>query len=106
MLGISVAKAFRMYEEHKPGLCPLYQLYQLPRIVKDPENMCWFLDRFIIRIPHPSNVNYRGIDKNAVRRLLAKRFARANKDRIAELLETLASLGKARELVDGRYVAV
>jgi hypothetical protein len=37
---------------------------------------------------------------------LAKRFHRANKDRIAELLETLASLGKARELDDGRYLAV
>ena len=37
---------------------------------------------------------------------LAKRFTRANKDRIAELLETLASLGKARELEDGRYLAV
>jgi len=37
---------------------------------------------------------------------VAKRFTRANKDRIAELLETLASLGKARQLDDGRYVAV
>jgi hypothetical protein len=37
---------------------------------------------------------------------IAKRFTRANKDRIAELLETLASLGKARQLDDGRYVAV
>jgi len=37
---------------------------------------------------------------------LAGRFTRANKRRIAELLETLASLGKARELDDGRYLAV
>jgi hypothetical protein len=37
---------------------------------------------------------------------VAKRFTRANQDRIAELLETLASLGKARQLDDGRYVAV
>jgi hypothetical protein len=37
---------------------------------------------------------------------LAGRFIRANKQRIAELLETLASLGKARELDDGRYLAV
>jgi hypothetical protein len=37
---------------------------------------------------------------------IAKRFTRANKDRIAELLETLGSLGKARQLDDGRYVAV
>ncbi len=37
---------------------------------------------------------------------LAKRFTNANKDRIAELLETLASLGKARQLEDGRYVPV
>jgi hypothetical protein len=37
---------------------------------------------------------------------LAKRFTGANKDRIAELLETLASLGKARQLEDGRYVPV
>jgi hypothetical protein len=37
---------------------------------------------------------------------LAKRFTRGNKERIAELLETLASLGKARELADGRYLAV
>lgn len=37
---------------------------------------------------------------------VAKRFSRANKDRIAELLQTLASLGEARQLDDGRYVAV
>ncbi len=37
---------------------------------------------------------------------LARQFHRANKQRIAELLETLASLGKARELDDGRYLAV
>ena len=37
---------------------------------------------------------------------LAKYFSRANKERIAELLETLASLGRARELGDGRYVGV
>jgi hypothetical protein len=37
---------------------------------------------------------------------IAKQFTRANKDRIAELLETLASLGKVRELDDGRYVPV
>jgi hypothetical protein len=37
---------------------------------------------------------------------IAKQFTRANKDRIAELLETLASLGKARQLDDGRYVSV
>ena len=37
---------------------------------------------------------------------IAKGFTRANKDRIAELLETLASLGKSRQLDDGRYVAV
>jgi hypothetical protein len=35
---------------------------------------------------------------------IAKRFTAANKDRIAELLETLSSLGKARQLDDGRYV--
>jgi len=37
---------------------------------------------------------------------IAKRFTAANKDRIAELLETLSSLGKARQLDDGRYVPV
>ncbi len=37
---------------------------------------------------------------------IAKRFTAANKDRIAELLETLSSLGKARQLDDGRYVSV
>ena len=37
---------------------------------------------------------------------IAKRFTAANKDRIAELLETLSSLGKARQLNDGRYVSV
>jgi hypothetical protein len=37
---------------------------------------------------------------------LAKHFTRANKERIAELLETLTSLGKARELEDGRYVCL
>ncbi|MEQ8836601.1 MAG: hypothetical protein RID07_07335, partial [Lacipirellulaceae bacterium] len=38
--------------------------------------------------------------------LVAKRFTRANKQRIAELLETLAGLGRARELEDGRFLAV
>lgn len=37
---------------------------------------------------------------------IAKQFTRANKDRIAELLETLSSLGKDRQLDDGRYVPV
>ena len=37
---------------------------------------------------------------------IARRFTAANKDRIAELLETLSSLGKARQLDDGRYVSV
>ena len=37
---------------------------------------------------------------------IAKQFTRANKDRIAELLETLASLGKVRQLENGRYVPV
>ena len=36
---------------------------------------------------------------------VAKLFTRAKKDRIAELLATLAAIGKARELEDGRYVA-
>ncbi|MAT72077.1 MAG: SAM-dependent methyltransferase [Planctomycetaceae bacterium] len=34
---------------------------------------------------------------------VAKHFSRANKDRVAELLETLASLGRARQTPDGRY---
>ncbi|TWT86631.1 hypothetical protein Mal64_34600 [Pseudobythopirellula maris] len=37
---------------------------------------------------------------------VAAAFTRANKDRIGELLETLASLGRARRLDDGRFVAV
>jgi hypothetical protein len=37
---------------------------------------------------------------------VAMRFNRANKDRVAELLDTLTSLGKARELEDGRFLAV
>ena len=37
---------------------------------------------------------------------IARHFTRANKDRIAELLETLASLGKARQLDDGRFTSV
>jgi hypothetical protein len=40
---------------------------------------------------------------------IAKCFGRATEsrvDRIEELLETLATLGKARELADGRYVAM
>jgi hypothetical protein len=40
------------------------------------------------------------------REIAAKRFNRANKDRVAELLDTLTSLGKARELEDGRFLAV
>ena len=34
------------------------------------------------------------------------RFTRANEDRIAELLQTLVSLGRARELADGNFLAV
>ena len=36
---------------------------------------------------------------------LAKTFLRARVDRVEELLDTLASLGQARELDDGRFVA-
>lgn len=36
---------------------------------------------------------------------LAKAFTGANKARLAELLATLAAIGKARQLEDGRYVA-
>jgi hypothetical protein len=34
---------------------------------------------------------------------LARTFQGARSDRVAELLETLASLGQARRLEDGRY---
>jgi hypothetical protein len=39
---------------------------------------------------------------------VANRFlnSKKNKERVEELLDTLASLGKARELADGRFVAV
>ena len=37
---------------------------------------------------------------------IAQHFTRAKKERVAELLETLTSLGKARELDDGRYLTV
>ena len=37
---------------------------------------------------------------------IARHFTRAKKERIAELLEKLTSLGKARELADGRYLPV
>ncbi len=37
---------------------------------------------------------------------VAKRFTRASKDRVAELLETLASLGSARQLAGGKFLAV
>ena len=36
---------------------------------------------------------------------VAKRFTRAKRERVEELLDTLSSLGKARELADGRFVA-
>lgn len=36
---------------------------------------------------------------------LAKNFLRANVDKVEELLDTLASLGQARELPDGRFVS-
>lgn len=36
---------------------------------------------------------------------LARCFSRARVDRVEELLDTLASLGQARELTDGRYVS-
>jgi hypothetical protein len=34
---------------------------------------------------------------------LASRFARARRDRVAEVLESLVSLGQARETAPGRY---
>jgi hypothetical protein len=34
---------------------------------------------------------------------LARNFARARTDRVADLLETLVTLGQARTLEDGRY---
>ncbi|MAT70921.1 MAG: hypothetical protein CMJ58_15510 [Planctomycetaceae bacterium] len=37
---------------------------------------------------------------------VAQRFTRANKDRVAELLETLHNLGKARRVDDDRYLAM
>lgn len=37
---------------------------------------------------------------------VAQRFSRANADRVAELLDTLTSLGRARQLEDGRFLAV
>jgi hypothetical protein len=37
---------------------------------------------------------------------LARTFVRGQTKRVAELLETLVSLGQARELADGRYVRV
>jgi hypothetical protein len=36
---------------------------------------------------------------------LAKKFSRANVDRVEELLQTLVSLGQARETEEGRYVS-
>ena len=35
---------------------------------------------------------------------LTKRFARANASRVEELLQTLVSLGQAREVEEGRFV--
>lgn len=35
---------------------------------------------------------------------VAKRFTRASKDRVAELLETLASLGSARQVLGGQFL--
>ncbi len=35
---------------------------------------------------------------------LAKKFARANVERVRELLQTLVSLGQAREVAEGRFV--
>lgn len=42
--------------------------------------------------------------RRAARRGLAKSFKGAKADRVADILETLASLGQARALKDGRYV--
>jgi hypothetical protein len=36
---------------------------------------------------------------------LARAFTRARVERVAELLQTLASLGQAREVAPGRYAA-
>jgi len=36
---------------------------------------------------------------------LAKKFSRANIDRVEELLQTLVSLGQARETEEGHYVS-
>lgn len=34
----------------------------------------------------------------------ARHYARAGRARVAEILETLAALGKAREVEDGKYI--
>ncbi|MBL8490530.1 MAG: hypothetical protein JNM82_07100, partial [Rhodocyclaceae bacterium] len=36
---------------------------------------------------------------------LARRFARARADRVADILDTLATLGRAQRLADGAWTA-
>jgi hypothetical protein len=46
-----------------------------------------------------------GLAAPAAPERVARTFLRANRDRVAELLDTLASLGQARRLDDGLYIA-
>jgi hypothetical protein len=50
------AIAFRMYDGHDPQKYPAYQMYQIQGTDYDHQHL---VDRYVIRIPHPSNVNAR-----------------------------------------------
>jgi hypothetical protein len=76
LLGLSTAKAFGMYGEKSPNKFPPYRLYRLSRLHIEHQGFPWFVDRYIVRIPHPSNANWRGFDKETVKSILT--FVRAN----------------------------
>lgn len=70
LLGLSTAKAFRMYEEKSPDRYPPYHLFHISTLVKEYNSFPCFVERFIVRVPHPSNANSRGLNKEKVAKLL------------------------------------
>lgn len=77
ILGRSAAKAFRMFEEHSPHTYRDYQLYRIDDTVNESDRVPWFVQRFIVRLPHPSSVNHRGYDRERVAQLLRTIRSRA-----------------------------
>lgn len=73
LLGNGVAIAFSMYTEKYYRSSP-YQLYEFPELILTDPSRYWEepkrVQRFLVRIPHPSNANPMRYDKERVRNLL------------------------------------